>query len=212
MSQLKITKVSEADERCWGVELLDDSDLLLRSRMGVSKGEVMLMANTLKSKGPEAPLSEDGKEQADQAAWIIEKTRGGLIVRFTLVTTTEFELLLKLEIDAELPKGAEEAIALVRKSLTDADIVWDPPEDKPPSPPIKIEIDNEPHEAPENPMTVNDILRLGDLDPDSNYLVQIKDGERIKYEGKGNQLIVLYEGAEFVGHYTGAKGVSSLDG
>ena len=211
MSLLKITKVSEADERCWGVELLDDSDPLLRSRNGVSKDEVMSMAKTLKSEGPGAPLSEDGKEQAGQAAWVIEKTDAGWAFRFTPVATTVFDLLLKTEISGELPKAAAEVTELIKKSLTDADIVWDPPEDEPTSPPINIKIDNEPYEAEQNPMSADAILRLGDLDPDSNYLVQIKDGVRIKYESKGNQLIVLYEGAEFVGHYTGEKGVSCLD-
>ena len=61
-------------------------------------------------------------------------------------------------------------------------------------------------------MSADDILRLGGLDPESNYLVQIKDGERIRYDGKGEQPIFLYDGAEFVGHYTGPKGVSQLDG
>ena len=204
MSLLKIRKVSEAGERCWGVELLDDAGALLRSREGVSKGEVTSMARTLKFEGPGAPVLEDDKVQPGQAAWVIEKARSGWTVRFTPVPATSFDLLLKPETGGEPPKAAAEAIALVRKCLADAETVWPPP--------ITIEIDNEPYEAQENPTSANAILRLGGLDPDSNYLVQIKDGERIKYEGKGKQLIVLYEGAEFVGHYTGPKGVSQLDG
>ena len=94
-------------------------------------------------------------------------------------------------------------MALVKKCLSDAEIVWQPP--------LRIKIDSEPHEAPQNPMSANAILHLGGLDPDSNYLIQIKDGERIKYQGKGEQPIFLYQGAEFVGHYTGPKGVSQLD-
>ena len=208
MSLLKIRKMSEAGERCWGVELLDEAGALLRSQEGVSKGEVTSMAKTLKFEGPGAPVLEDGKVQPGQAAWVIEKARGGWAVRFTPVAATSFDLLLKPEAGGEPPKAAVEAIALVMKCLADAEIVWDPPEDAPVSPPITIKIDNEPHEAQENPMSANAILRLGGLDPNSNYLVQIKDGERIKYQGKGEQLIVLYEGAEFVGHYTGSKGVS----
>ena len=204
MSLLKIRKVSEAGERCWGVELLDEAGALLRSQEGVSSGEVMSVAETLKSEGPGAPVLEDSKVQPGQAAWVIEKAGGGWAVRFTPVVVTSFELLLKLEAGGEPPKAAEEAIALVKKCLDDAEIVWDPP--------ITITIDDEPHEAQENPMSANDILRLGGLDPDSNYLVQIKDGERIKYEGNGEQPILLYEGAAFVGHYTGPKGVSQLDG
>ena len=204
MSLLKIRKVSEAGERCWGVELLDEAGALLRSQEGVSRGEVMSVAETLKSEGPGAPVLEDSKVQPGQAAWVIEKAGGGWAVRFTPVAVTSFELLLKLEAGGEPPKAAAEAIALVKKCLADAEIVWDPP--------ITIMIDDEPHEAQENPMSANDILRLGGLDPDSNYLVQIKDGERIKYEGKGESPILLYEGAAFVGHYTGPKGVSQLDG
>ena len=212
MSLLKIRKVSETGERCWGVELLDDAGALLRGREGVSKGDVTSMAKTLKAEGPGAPVLEDDKVQPGQAAWVIEKARGGWAVRFTPVAATSFDLLLKPEAGGESPKAAAEAIALVKKCLADAEIAWDPPEDAPEDAPITIKIDNEPHDAPENPMSANAILRLGGLDPDSHYLVQIKDGDRIKYKGKGEQQIILYEGAEFVGHYTGPKGVSQLDG
>ena len=101
MSLLKIKKVSEAGDRCWGVELLDDAGALLRSQEGVSKGEVTSMAQTLKSEGPGAPLLEDGKVQPGQAAWVIEKARGRWAVRFTPVTATPFDLLLKPEKDAD---------------------------------------------------------------------------------------------------------------
>ena len=204
MSLLKIRRVSKTGERCWGVELLDDAGALLRSREGTSQGDVMSIATTLKSEGPAAPLLEDDKVQPGQAAWVLEKTRSGWTVRFTPVSATSFDLLLKPETGGEPPKAAAKAMALVKKCLNDAEIVWQPP--------ITIKIDCEPHEAPENPMSANAILRLGGLDPDNNYLIQIKDGERIGYQGKGEQPIFLYEGAEFVGHYTGPKGVSQLYG
>lgn len=204
MSLLKIRRVSESEERCWGVELLDDAGPLLRSREGAGQGDVMSIATTLKSEGPTAPLLEDDKVQPGQAAWVIAKARGGCVVRFTPVAATSFDLLLKPETAGDLPKAAAEAMALVKKCLSDAEIVWQPP--------IRIKIDSEPHEAPQNPMSANAILHLGGLDPDSNYLIQIKDGERIKYQGKGEQPIFLYQGAEFLGHYTGPKGVSQLDG
>ena len=199
MSQLKITKVSQAGERCWSVELLGEGSALLRSQEGVSRNEMKSVVESLKSEGPGAPVLEASKVQPGEAAWVIEKARGDWEVQFTPVTETSFELLLKLDGGGEPPKAEEEAIALVKKCLEDVEIVWGP---------ITIKIDNEPHEAPENPMSANDILRLGGLDPDSHYLVQIKDGERIKYEGKGEQLISLFDGAEFVGHYTGPRGVS----
>jgi hypothetical protein len=204
MSQLKISKVAEAGERCWGVELLGEGGALLRSRKGVSSTEALAAAGSLKSEGPGAPVVEADKVQPGEAAWVIEKARGGWAVRFTPVKETSFQLLLKLDGGGEPPKAAAEAITLVKKCLEDVEILWGPP--------IDIKIDNEPHVAPENPMSANDILRLGGLDPDCNYLVQIKDGERIRYEGRGEELIFLYEGAAFVGHYTGPKGVSQLDG
>lgn len=211
MSQLKITKVSDSGELCWGLVLLDDQgNGLLRSLKGSTKHETESMAKKLKFEGADAPVSEVGEQQPDQPMWIIEKSAQGWTARFTLVAETSFGLLLKPEATAEPPKVAVEAVESVKACLVKVEIVWDPPDDEPPSGPITITIDNEPYEAPENPMTADDILRLGGLDPDSNYLVQIKDGERIKYEGKGRQQIRLFEGATFVGHFTGEKGVSEL--
>lgn len=209
MSQLKITKLSVSGELCWGLSLFDDKgNELLRSLKGVSKHDVASMAETLKFEGAKAPLSENWKEEADRPTWIIKKTDLGWTVHFTSVVVTSFSLVFKPEATAEPPKVAVEAVETVKECLADVEIVWEPPEEEPTSGSITIKIDNEPYEAPENPMTANDILRLGDLDPDSHYLVQIKDGERIKYEGKGEQRIYLFEGATFVGHYTGEKGVS----
>ena len=71
-----------------------------------------------------------------------------------------------------------------------------------------IEIDKEPYQAPEKTMAANAILALGGLDPEKNYLVQIKRDNRISYQGKGEEMIDLFEGAKFVGHYVGTTGVS----
>lgn len=76
MSQLKISKVSEAGERCWGVELLGEGGTLLRSREGVSSAEALALAASLKSEGPGAPVVEVDKVQPGEAAWVIEKVRG----------------------------------------------------------------------------------------------------------------------------------------
>ena len=209
MSLLKVTKLSDQGELCWGVVLLDDEgNGLLRSLKGASKHDAGLMAESLKFEGAEAPISENGNQQADQPTWIIEKTAQGWTVRFTPVAETSFDLFLKPEAAAGPPKVAVEAVESVKECLRDVEVVWEPLEEEPTSGQITIKIDNEPYEAPKNPMTANEILQLGGLDPDSNYLVQIKDGERIKYEDKGEQPIDLFEGATFVGHYTGEKGVS----
>ena len=209
MSQLQITKVLDQGDLCWGVVVVDDGgNGLLRSLKGVNKYDAASIAERLKSDGAEAPVSEVGKEQADQPMWIIEKTAHGWSVRFTPVDVTSFDLLLKPEAAAEPPKVAIEAVESVKECLRDVELVWEPPEAAPSSGPIAIKIDDEPYEAPKTPMAANEILELGGLDPDSNYLVQIKDGERIKYKDKGEQPIDLYEGATFIGHYTGEKGVS----
>ncbi|MYB88682.1 MAG: hypothetical protein F4X93_01800 [Proteobacteria bacterium] len=213
MSQLKITKVSVSDDLCWGLLLLDDDgNGLLRSLKGVNKFDAASIAETLKLEGAKAPVSEDGKEEVDRPTWIILKTDQGWAVRFSLVAVTAFDLFLKPEAVAEQPKEVVESVEKVKKCLRDVEIVWEPPEEEPVLGPITIKVDNESYEAPKNPMTANEILQLGGLDPDCNYLVQIKDGERIKYKDKGEQPIELFVGATFVGHYTGEKGVSQLAG
>ena len=132
MSLLKIMKVSEAGELCWGVELLnDDGSLLLRSLKGVSKRDVASMAKILKFEGPGASVSEDGKEETDQPTWIIEKTRKGWTVRFTPVKATSFDLPLKREAVVEPPKVAVEAVESAKKCLKDVEIAWEPPEADP---------------------------------------------------------------------------------
>ena len=132
MSLLKITKVSDAGERCWGVVLLDDGENpVLRSAKGVSKGDVTSMAKTLKFEGPGAPVSEAGKADPVQPTWVIEKTDQGWAVRFTPVASTYFDLLLKPEAAAEPPKVAVEALVAVKRCLADVEVVWDPPEADP---------------------------------------------------------------------------------
>ena len=119
MAILNITKVCDEPERCWGVELLDDVGALLRSQNGVSGAEAMSIAGILRSEGPKAPLVEDSKVQPGEVAWVIEKARGGWAVRFTPVTVTSFQLLLKLDGGGEPPKAVAEAMALVKKCLDD---------------------------------------------------------------------------------------------
>ena len=213
MSLLKITKVSGHGDLCWGVVLFDDEGKgLLRSVKGVGKVDAARMAETLKSEGAGAPVVEIGKEESGHAAWIVEKTPQGWSVSFNLVAGTTFDLLLKPEAGAEPPKVALEAVGRVKECLVDVEIVWEPAEARPPSGPIPITIDDEPVDAPMSPMTANEILELGGLDLSTHYLVQIKDGARIKYQDKGEQPIELFAGAAFVGHFTGEKPVSEARG
>ena len=132
MSLLKITKVSDAGERCWGVVLLDDEGkALLRSSNGVGKRDAALMAKTLKFEGPKGSVSEVGKEDSGQPCWVIEKTARGWVASFTLIKETSFDLLLKPEAIAESPKVAVEIVDLVKKCLTRVEVVWDPAEADP---------------------------------------------------------------------------------
>ena len=132
MSLLKIMKVSEAGERCWGVVLLDDDGSpLLRNLKGVSKRDVASMAKILKFEGPGARVSEDGKEEPGRPTWIIEKTAEGWAVRFTPVEATSFDLLLKPEAVVEPPKVAVEAVESAKGCLANVEIAWDPPEADP---------------------------------------------------------------------------------
>ena len=153
MSLLKIAKVLDQGDLCWGVVLVDDEgNGLLRSLKGVSKNDAASMAESLKSEGAEAPVSEVEKQQPDQPTWIIEKTAQGWSDRFTPVAVTSFDLFLKQEAAAEPPKVAVEAVESVKECLGDVEVIWEPPEAEPPSGPITIKIDDELYEAPKNPM------------------------------------------------------------
>ena len=52
MSLLKITKVLDAGEKCWGVELLDETGAtLLKSQRGARKDEITSIAKVLQGNG-----------------------------------------------------------------------------------------------------------------------------------------------------------------
>ena len=213
MSQLKITKVSDDGDLSWGVVLVDgDGNGLLRSVKGVGEADAARTAETLKSEGTGGPVAEMGKGEPGHAAWTVEKTPQGWSVSFSLVADTTFDLLLKPEAWAEPTKVALEAVERIKECLVDVEIVLEPAEARPPSGPIPITIDDEPVDAPRSPMTANEILELGGLDPATHYLVQIEDGARIKYQDMGEEPIELFAGAAFVGHFTGEKPVSEPRG
>ena len=133
MSLLNITKMSHAGEQCWGVVLFNKDNVpILRSEKGVRKGEVTSVAKALKFEGPSAPvLVEEKAETSDGPAWLIERTDQGWIVRFTHVSATSFNLMLKREDAAAPPKIAVEAVQAVKKCLQQVEIKWDPPEANP---------------------------------------------------------------------------------
>ena len=107
MSQLKITRVSDSHELCWGLFLLDDNgNELLRSLEAANKQDAASMAETLKLEGADAPVSEDGKEDTGRPTWIILKTGQGWAVRFSPLTIVTFDLFLKLEAAARAAEGS----------------------------------------------------------------------------------------------------------
>lgn len=133
MSLLRITKVSPEGEQCWGVVLFNENNVpILQSEKGVRKDEVTSIAKILKFEGPTAPvLVEEKAPHFDGAAWLIEKTDRGWLVRFTHVAGSSFHLMLKPEDVAGSPKVAEEAVQVVKECLGQVEIKWDPPEADP---------------------------------------------------------------------------------
>ena len=132
MSLLNITKVSDTGEQCWGVVLLDEKGAaLLRSEMGVRKGEITSIAKALKFEGPGAAIVVEGAGKPEGPAWVLEKGDEGWLVRFTRVEMTAFDLILKPEEAAGSPQAAEEAVKGVQGCLAHASIQWDPPEADP---------------------------------------------------------------------------------
>ena len=129
MSLLKITKVSDAGEKCWGVELLDETGAtLLKSQRGARKDEITSIAKALKFEGPQSPIVVDGVGKAEEPAWVLEKVDEGWLLRFTPVESTAFDLVVK---PGESPTEAEAAVKGAKDCLAHADIVWNPPEADP---------------------------------------------------------------------------------
>ena len=125
--------MSDAGERCWGVVVLNENGMaILRSEKGVTKGEVNAIAKTLKFEGSGAPVAVEEKPgDANKPAWVIEKTDHGWLVRFTPVSVTPFDVILKPEDASGPPKIAVEAVEAIKICLAKAEIKWDPPEADP---------------------------------------------------------------------------------
>ena len=132
MSLLRITDAGQEGELRWGISLItDDGVPLLRNTKLLAKGTALSTAKALKHKGPDAPFLESTPEGLDAPAWIPEKTDDGWLVRFTLVSETPFDLLLKPEDRTADLKGIEHALEVVKSNLAKAEIKWNPPEADP---------------------------------------------------------------------------------
>lgn len=74
---------------------------------------------------------------------------------------------------------------------------------------IHFTVDGEPFETDKRELTPNEIIKeFGGQDPATNYLVQIKDGHKISYQGKGNEPIEMHNGMQFQIVSTGPTPVS----
>ena len=131
MSLLRITEIVQVGEHRWGISLTDDTGKpILQSTDPLAKGVALSTAKVLKHKGPDAPVLEESPGRV-VSAWVPEKTDLGWQVRFTLVSETVFDLLLKPEDAREDIKVVENALKTVKANLVKAEIKWDPPEADP---------------------------------------------------------------------------------
>lgn len=63
---------------------------------------------------------------------------------------------------------------------------------------IHFTVDGEQYETMKQEMTPDEIIReFGLKDPATNYLAQIEAGQRVSYQGKGNEPIMLHDGMKF---------------
>ena len=132
MSCLEISEIEQSGELRWGVSLIDDEGVpVLRNITPLAKGVALATAKTLKHKGPDAPLIEEGPAAPGTPAWVAEKADDGWWLRFTLVSETLFDLLLKPEDGTGDVKTVENALEVVKSNLAKAEIKWNPPEADP---------------------------------------------------------------------------------
>ena len=131
MSLLRITEIAQVGEHRWGISLTDDTGKpILQSTDPLAKGVALSTAKVLKHKGPDAPVLVESPGRV-VSAWVPEKTDLGWQVRFTLVSETVFDLLLKSEDATGDIKVVENALETVKANLVKAEIKWDPPEADP---------------------------------------------------------------------------------
>ncbi|MDE2772093.1 MAG: hypothetical protein OXI46_00075 [Gemmatimonadota bacterium] len=130
MPVLEISKTGGTGERCWTLTLTtDDGRPILRATTPLVKGVAHDAAKALIQKGPDAPFVE-GNPAPGRPAWAAEKDDDSWLLRFTLVSETRFDPLLKPE-DLNDIKNAEHTVIGIRTNLRKADVKWNPPEADP---------------------------------------------------------------------------------
>ena len=131
MPVLEISKTQDMGERCWGLTLTADEDAtILLTTTSLAKGVAIATAKALRFKGPDAPLIE-GTPMSSRPAWVAEKDDDTWLLRFTPVSETLFDPLVKPE-DASDPKSVEHAVVEIKRSLAKIDkVTWNPPDADP---------------------------------------------------------------------------------
>ena len=132
MSILQISDTEMTGELRWGIALVDDEGTrILKNTVSLAPGVASSTAKALKFKGADAPTLKDAVDDHSAPAWFVEKGGNGWLARFTLITETTFDLLLKPEDTQGDLKVAEQALERVKSNLAKAEIKWDPPEADP---------------------------------------------------------------------------------
>ena len=132
MSLLEIREIENAEERRWGVSLINDDGMtILQNITALAKGVSLSTAKALKQKGPDAPFVGEGPASPTTPAWVAEKVKNSWLVRFTLVSETLFDPVIKPEEGTGDEKIVENALTIVKSNLAKAEIKWNPPEADP---------------------------------------------------------------------------------
>ena len=132
MSLLEISETENVGELRWGVSLINDEGVpVLRNITPLPKGVALSTAKALKYKGPDAPFLGESPVSPDTPAWVAEKVNDSWLLRFTLVSETPFDPLIKPEDGPGDEKTVEAALIIVKGNLAKSEIKWNPPEADP---------------------------------------------------------------------------------
>lgn len=73
---------------------------------------------------------------------------------------------------------------------------------------IHYTVSDEPQTTTERTLTPKQIMENAGINPDENYLVEIRGRERVSYKDKSNDPIHMHEGQKFVVVFVGSVPVS----
>lgn len=70
-------------------------------------------------------------------------------------------------------------------------------------------VNDEPQSTTEKELTPVQIMTNAGIDPDTNYLIEIRGDQQVSYKEKANDPIKLHEKMRFISNFTGPTQVSS---